>query len=83
MMSKHLAAQSALFGASLLALMASGALPAQAANTELKIGFVGVTSGPAAAAVSPPVVAVPATAAAPPPVVAIPAAAGPTGPSNR
>ena len=48
-MSKHLAAQSALFGASLLALMAAGALPAQAANTELKIGFVGVTSGPAAA----------------------------------
>ena len=48
-MSKHLAAQSALFGASLLALMAAGALPAQAANKELKIGFVGVTSGPAAA----------------------------------
>ena len=48
-MNKHLAAQSALFGASLLALMAGSALPAQAANTELKIGFVGVTSGPAAA----------------------------------
>jgi branched-chain amino acid transport system substrate-binding protein len=49
MMSKHLAAQSALFGASLLAFIAAGALPALAANTELKIGFVGVTSGPAAA----------------------------------
>jgi branched-chain amino acid transport system substrate-binding protein len=49
MMSKHLAAQSAVFGASLLALIAAGALPALAANTELKIGFVGVTSGPAAA----------------------------------
>ena len=48
-MSKHLAAQSAVFGASLLALIAAGALPALAANTELKIGFVGVTSGPAAA----------------------------------
>src|SRR5258707_538933 len=49
MMSRYSAVQSALFGASLLTLMAGGALPAQAANTELKIGFVGVTSGPAAA----------------------------------
>ena len=48
-MSRYFAVQSALFGASMLTLMAGGALPARAANTELKIGFVGVTSGPAAA----------------------------------
>ena len=46
MIGKHFAVQSALIGASLLGLMAASA---QAANTELKIGFVGVTSGPAAA----------------------------------
>jgi branched-chain amino acid transport system substrate-binding protein len=39
----------ALGAVSVLALMASGTLQAQAANKELKIGFVGVTSGPAAA----------------------------------
>src|SRR6266849_5289737 len=49
MMRRYSAVQSALFGASMLTLMAAGALPAQAANIELKIGFVGVTSGPAAA----------------------------------
>ncbi len=38
-----------LCAASVLALMLSGAMSAQAANKELKIGFVGVTSGPAAA----------------------------------
>src|SRR5881227_750171 len=49
MIRKHSAVQSALIGASLLGLMAAGTQPTQAANTELKIGFVGVTSGPAAA----------------------------------
>ena len=47
MMSKQFRARSALFGASILVLM--GGAAAQAANKQLKIGFVGVTSGPAAA----------------------------------
>jgi branched-chain amino acid transport system substrate-binding protein len=49
MRSRPCSFRGALLGASMLTLMAAGALPAQAANTELKIGFVGVTSGPAAA----------------------------------
>jgi branched-chain amino acid transport system substrate-binding protein len=39
----------ALAAMSALAVLAGGALQAEAANKELKIGFVGVTSGPAAA----------------------------------
>ena len=39
----------ALAAASMLALLTAGAAPAIAANKVLKIGFVGVTSGPAAA----------------------------------
>jgi branched-chain amino acid transport system substrate-binding protein len=39
----------ALGGVSVLAVIVGGVLPASAANKELKIGFVGVTSGPAAA----------------------------------
>jgi branched-chain amino acid transport system substrate-binding protein len=39
----------ALGAVSVLAVMVAGVLPASAANKDLKIGFVGVTSGPAAA----------------------------------
>ena len=39
----------ALGAASALAVTAAGTMAAHAANKELKIGFVGVTSGPAAA----------------------------------
>src|SRR5260370_2620610 len=46
MMSRYSAVRSALFGASMLTLMAAGALPAQAASTELKVGCVGVSRGP-------------------------------------
>ncbi len=39
----------ALGAVSILAIAVASTLPAQAENKELKIGFVGVTSGPAAA----------------------------------
>ena len=50
MINRRLTVKSLALGAvSALAMIAGGVLTAEAQNKELKIGFVGVTSGPAAA----------------------------------
>ena len=46
---RSILAAATLSAVSVIAVMAAGASTAYAANKELKIGFVGVTSGPAAA----------------------------------
>src|SRR4029077_15077296 len=49
MINRHLASRLLAFTAAAALAAISASLPAEAANKTLKIGFVGVTSGPAAA----------------------------------